>query len=49
MFYGENPDRKGWSTHAQLAEMIRLLVPAPVDLINRGKRSPELFAKDGKA
>jgi serine/threonine protein kinase len=47
MFYGEDPDGRGYSTRAHLAEVIALLGPPPLDLIKRGARSDEFFTKDG--
>lgn len=48
MFYGEDPDGRGYSTRAHLAEVIALLGPPPLDLIKRGARSDEFFTKNGK-
>ncbi|KZF19211.1 CMGC protein kinase [Xylona heveae TC161] len=48
MFYGNDPDGKGYSTRAHLAEVIGLLGPPPLDLLKRGKRSPEFFTEDGQ-
>ncbi|KAI9745724.1 MAG: hypothetical protein M1818_001260 [Claussenomyces sp. TS43310] len=48
LFRGNDPDGKGYSTRAHLAEVIGLLRPPPVDLLLRGKRSPEFLAKDGE-
>ena len=47
MFHGNDPDGKGYSTRAHLAEVIGLLGPPPVDLLRRGKRSWEFFTEDG--
>lgn len=47
MFYGNDPDGKGYSTRAHLAEVIGMLGPPPVDLLERGKRSREFFTEDG--
>lgn len=47
MFYGEDPDGKGYSTRAHLAEVIGLLGHPPLDLLQRGKRSHEFFTEDG--
>ena len=47
MFYGNDPDGKGYSTRAHLAEVIGLLGLAPSDLLKRGKRSSEFFTEDG--
>ncbi|KAI3012252.1 hypothetical protein CBS147346_629 [Aspergillus niger] len=48
MFYGEDPDGKGYSTRAHLAEVIGLLGHPPLDLLQRGKRSHEFFTEDGQ-
>ncbi|PWY95934.1 kinase domain protein [Aspergillus sclerotioniger CBS 115572] len=47
MFYRNDPDGKGYSTRAHLAEVIVMLGPPPVDLLRRGKRSWEFFTEDG--
>ncbi|RAL00839.1 kinase domain protein [Aspergillus ibericus CBS 121593] len=48
MFYGNDPDGKGYSTRAHLAEVIGMLGPPPLDLLRRGKRSSEFFTEDGR-
>ncbi|KAG6354308.1 hypothetical protein INS49_004913 [Diaporthe citri] len=48
LFHGEDPDGKGYSTRAHLAELMALLGLPPLDLIKRGARSDEFFTKDGK-
>ncbi|RDW61699.1 uncharacterized protein DSM5745_10371 [Aspergillus mulundensis] len=47
LFYGNDPDGKGYSTRAHLAEVIALLGPPPLDMLQRGKRSREFFTEDG--
>ena len=47
MFHGNDPNGKGYSTRAHLAEVIAMLGPPPLDLLNRGKRSQEFFSEDG--
>ncbi|KAM5359202.1 hypothetical protein ACJZ2D_014664 [Fusarium nematophilum] len=47
MFYGNDPDGKGYSTRAHLAEVIAMLGPPPLDLLQRGKRSKEFFTPEG--
>lgn len=47
MFIGSDPDGKGYSTRAHLAEVVGLLGPPPVSLLKRGKRSHEFFTEDG--
>jgi hypothetical protein len=48
MFYGNDPDGKGHSTRAHLAEVIGILGPPPSDMLKRGIRSQEFFTEDGK-
>jgi serine/threonine-protein kinase SRPK3 len=47
MFYGDDPDGKGYSTRAHLAELVGMLGPPPPDLIQPGIRSAEFFIIDG--
>jgi hypothetical protein len=47
MFNGNDPDGEDYSTRAHLAEVIGMLGPPPLDLIQRGARSSEFFDKDG--
>ncbi|GKZ39641.1 hypothetical protein AbraIFM66950_000802 [Aspergillus brasiliensis] len=48
MFYGEDPDGKGYSTRAHLAEVIGLLGHPPLDLLQQGRRSHEFFTEEGR-
>ncbi|RAL12448.1 CMGC protein kinase [Aspergillus homomorphus CBS 101889] len=48
MFYGNDPDGKGYSTRAHLAEVIGMLGAPPLTSLKRGKRSPEFFTEDGQ-
>jgi serine/threonine protein kinase len=48
LFYGNDPDGKGYSTRAHLAEVVSILGPPPLDLLQRGKRSHEFFTNDGE-
>ena len=48
MFYGQDPRENRYMTRAHLAEMIALLGPPPLELLNRGKRTAEFFTEDGK-
>lgn len=48
LFYGNDPDGKGYSTRAHLAEVMGLLGPPPLDMVQQGKRSDEFFTSDGK-
>ncbi|KAJ5384277.1 hypothetical protein N7517_002188 [Penicillium concentricum] len=47
MFIGMDPDGKGYSTRAHLAEVIGILGPPPSHFLKRGERSHEFFTKDG--
>lgn len=47
MFYGNDPDGKGYSTRAHLAEVIGFLGLPPIDMVRAGKRSMEFFTEDG--
>lgn len=47
LFCGQDPDGKGYSTRAHLAEVMALLGPPPLDLIEQGARGDEFFTKDG--
>ena len=49
LFYGNDPDGKGYSTRAHLAEVMGILGPPPLDMLQCGKRSNELFSTDGKS
>lgn len=48
LFHGKDPSSKGYTTRAHLAEVVGLLGPPPLDLLERGARSKEFFAEDGK-
>ncbi|CAG7996098.1 unnamed protein product [Penicillium nalgiovense] len=48
LFHGNDPDGKGYSTRAHLAEVMGILGPPPLDMLQRGKRSHEFFTSDGK-
>ncbi|CAG8890870.1 unnamed protein product [Penicillium egyptiacum] len=48
LFHGNDPDGKGYSTWTHLAEVMGILGPPPLDMLQRGKRSHEFFASDGK-
>ncbi|KAF7896477.1 hypothetical protein EAF00_006491 [Botryotinia globosa] len=48
MFHGNDPDGKGYSTRAHLAEVIGMLGPPPLDLLEKGVRASEFFDKEGK-
>jgi hypothetical protein len=47
MFQGNDPDGKGYSTRAHLAEVIGMLGPPPLDLLREGTRSSEFFDEEG--
>ncbi|KAG7294094.1 hypothetical protein NEMBOFW57_004157 [Staphylotrichum longicolle] len=48
LFYGQDPTGKGYTTRAHLAEVIGLLGPPPLDLLERGIRSKEFFSEAGQ-
>ncbi|CAI4213688.1 unnamed protein product [Parascedosporium putredinis] len=48
LFHGQDPTDKGYTTRAHLAEVIGLLGPPPLDLLERGVRSREFFSEDGR-
>lgn len=48
LFYGEDPTGEGYTTRAHLAEVVGLLGPPPLDLLERGVRSQEFFSEDGE-
>lgn len=48
MFHSNDPDGKGYSTRAHLAELIGILGPPPTDMLKRRIRSHEFFDEDGK-
>ncbi|KAL1847409.1 hypothetical protein VTK73DRAFT_10348 [Phialemonium thermophilum] len=48
MFYGDDPDGRGYSTRAHLAEVVALLGPPPLDMIERGLRAREFSSEDGR-
>ncbi|KAL9594821.1 MAG: hypothetical protein Q9219_006812 [cf. Caloplaca sp. 3 TL-2023] len=48
MFYGHDPEKKKYMTRAHLAEMIALMGPPPLDLLEKGKRTAEFFDQKGE-
>lgn len=48
LFYRDDPDGKGYSTQAHLAEIMGILGPPPLDMLPHGKQSHEIFTSDGK-
>lgn len=48
LFYGQDPTGKGYTTRAHLAEIIGLLGPPPLDLLERGIRGKEFFSEAGQ-
>ncbi|KAK4099170.1 kinase domain-containing protein [Parathielavia hyrcaniae] len=48
LFYGRDPNGQGYTTRAHLAEVIGLLGPPPLDLLERGVQSKEFFSEDGQ-
>jgi len=49
LFYGDDPAGKGYSTRAHLAELVGMVGPPPLDLVQRGNRSAEFFTPDGES
>ncbi|CZR51292.1 uncharacterized protein PAC_01167 [Phialocephala subalpina] len=49
LFYRHDPDGKGYSTHAHLAEVMGILGPPPSDLIKRRVRSHQFFTEDSES
>lgn len=47
LFYGNDPENKGYTTRAHLAEVVALLGLPPLELLQRGKRIHEFFTDDG--
>lgn len=47
MFNSQDSDGKVYSTRAHLAEVIGLLGPPPLDLLQKGVRSSEFFDEKG--
>jgi serine/threonine-protein kinase SRPK3 len=45
--YCNDPDRKGYSTCVHLAEVIGMLGPSPLNLLERGERGHDFFAEYG--
>lgn len=48
MFYGQDLKEKRYMTRAHIAEIIAMMGPPPLELLQRGKRTAEFFTKDGK-
>jgi serine/threonine-protein kinase SRPK3 len=48
MFYGQDPKEELYLTRAHFAEMIAMLGPPPLDLLEHGKRTTSFFTDDGK-
>jgi hypothetical protein len=48
LFYSQDPSGQGYTTRAHLAEVVGLLGPPPLDLLERGVRSKEFFSEDGE-
>ncbi|POR38337.1 Uncharacterized protein TPAR_01454 [Tolypocladium paradoxum] len=48
LFYGDDPVKRKYTTRAHLAEVVGMLGPPPLDLLQRGRRSTEFFTEDGK-
>ncbi|KAF2130651.1 CMGC protein kinase [Dothidotthia symphoricarpi CBS 119687] len=48
LFYGNDPDGRRYTTRAHLAEVVAVLGPPPLDLLERGTRSREFFDEKGQ-
>ncbi|KAI9890528.1 MAG: hypothetical protein M1814_003868 [Vezdaea aestivalis] len=48
MFHGQDPDGSGYKTRAHLTEVIGMIGMPPLDLVQRGNRSPEFFTDEGQ-
>jgi hypothetical protein len=48
LFYGIDPIEKRYLTRAHLAELVAMLGPPPMDMLERGARSKEFFDGDGE-
>ncbi|KAF3479599.1 kinase domain-containing [Arthroderma uncinatum] len=48
LFHGIDPEKGCYTTRAHLAEIIGLLGPPSLDLLQRGVRSKEFFSEDGQ-
>ncbi|ROT39615.1 kinase-like protein [Sodiomyces alkalinus F11] len=48
LFYGDDPKKNKYTTRAHLAEVVAMLGPPPLDIVQKGRRSMEFFTEDGK-
>ncbi|RYN56439.1 hypothetical protein AA0114_g2775 [Alternaria tenuissima] len=48
LFYGIDPTEKRYLTRAHLAELVAMLGPPPIDMLERGARSKEFFDGEGE-
>jgi hypothetical protein len=48
VFHGIDPVEKRYLTRAHLAELVAMLGPPPMDMLERGARSKEFFDGDGE-
>jgi nucleolar complex protein 3 len=48
LFHGIDPIGKRYLTRAHLAELVAMLGPPPMDMLERGARSREFFDGDGE-
>ncbi|KAJ5782070.1 hypothetical protein N7457_003844 [Penicillium paradoxum] len=48
LFYGNDPDGSGYTTRAHLAEVMSILGPPPLDMVQRGELGSKYFTDDGK-
>ncbi|KAF9480296.1 CMGC protein kinase [Pholiota conissans] len=47
LFYGNDTDGREYTTRAHLAELVGMLRPPPLDLLQKGKRTAEFFTEEG--
>jgi hypothetical protein len=48
LFYGIDPTEKRYLTRAHLAELVAMVGPPPIDMLERGARSKEFFDDEGE-
>jgi serine/threonine-protein kinase SRPK3 len=48
LFYGIDPTERRYLTRAHLAELVTMLGPPPIDMLERGARSTDFFDGEGE-
>jgi serine/threonine-protein kinase SRPK3 len=48
MFYGRDPRQDRYMTCAHIAEMIAMIGPLPLELLERGTRTAEFITEDSE-